>query len=404
MKTARHKMSGPGGHASNSPVNWTAPHKSENNGRKLDHTHSDVNHRLTKEFANTTRECSIALRWVMWHKLRHNEKHYRGDFAARCRSRMFSSGTPSCAGIARNRVENLQQVGEDARNSEGSDFGDVLLGGHGDVDQATRFLCDHSGGGEIVVLSASGRGDYNEDFHKACPANSVTTFVITSEKGARTPAVAEKLRNAHAIFFSGGDQSNYLRYWSGTPVQEEINNAIARGVPVGGISAGLAIQGEFVFASFVDTVTSAEALANPYNPRVTLEREFLKIPNLKSVITDSHFSARERMGRSVVFMSRIAQDGWAEVAHGIGIDETTAVLADADGKATVVGKNAAYFMTLNHRPEKCVAGQPLTVRDLQVYKLPAGVDAKFDLKSWTGTGGSSFKVDVIGGKMTRSDQ
>ena len=187
-------------------------------------------------------------------------------------------------------------------------------------------------------------------------------------------------------------------------MQDEINNAVARGVPVGGISAGLAVQGEFVFAAFVDTVTSPEALANPYNPRVTLEREFLKIPVLKEVITDSHFSARERMGRTVVFMSRIVQDGWAEVAHGIGIDETTAVLVNADGTATVVGKNAAYFVTLNHRPERCLPGEPLTVRDIDVYRLPAGAASKFDLKSWSGTNGSSFKVNVIDGKMSRTDQ
>jgi cyanophycinase len=288
--------------------------------------------------------------------------------------------------------------------SKAPTYGDVLLGGHGSVDEATRYFCEHSGGGEIVVLRASGRGEYNDEFHAACPGNSVTTFVITSEKGARQPEVAETLRKAHGIFFSGGDQSKYLQFWSGTPVQDEINNAIARGIPVGGISAGLAIQGEFVFASFVDTVTSPEALANPYNPRVTLEREFLKIPHLQGVITDSHFSKRERMGRSLVFLSRIVQDGWAEVAHGIGIDETTAVLADADGSARVVGKNAVYFMTLNHRPDKCAPGEPLTVRGIQVYKLPAGPQAKFDLKSWTGTGGSSFEVNVIDGKLIRSDQ
>ncbi len=283
-------------------------------------------------------------------------------------------------------------------------YADVLLGGHGSVDEATRFLCEHSGGGEIVVLRASGRGEYNDEFHQLCPGNSVTTFVITSEKGARQPEVAERLRKAHAIFFSGGDQSNYLRDWSGTPVQDEINSAVARGVPVGGISAGLAIQGEFVFASFVDTVTSAEALANPYNPRVTLEREFLKIPWLKGVITDSHFSQRERMGRSLVFLSRIVQDGWADVAHGIGIDETTAVLVNANGTATVVGKNAAYFMTLKHKPERCVAGAPLSVRGIEVYKLPAGPRAKFDLKSWTGSGGATFEVDVVEGKLTRTDR
>ena len=28
------------------------------------------------------------------------------------------------------------------------------------VDEATRYFCEHSGGGEIVVLRASGRGEY----------------------------------------------------------------------------------------------------------------------------------------------------------------------------------------------------------------------------------------------------
>jgi len=280
--------------------------------------------------------------------------------------------------------------------------GVVMLGGNGDVDQATQFLCEHSGGGDIVVLRASGADEYNSDFHDACPANSVTSLVITSAEGARDPFVAKTIREAHAIFISGGDQSNYVKFWSGNPVQKEINAAVARGVPLGGTSAGLAVQGEFAFSAMQDTVTSPEALANPYDSKVTLEHGFLAIPALQGVITDSHFSQRERMGRSIAFLSRIVQDGWAKEVHGIGIDETTAVLVDADGKASVVGKNAAYFMTLDHAPELCAAGKPLTVHHIKVLKLPAG--SRFDLKSWTATGGTTFEVNVVAGKMTRSDQ
>jgi cyanophycinase len=281
-------------------------------------------------------------------------------------------------------------------------FAAVLLGGHGDVDEATAFLCNHSGRGDLVVLRASYADEYNPEFHKACPENSVTTLVITSTEGANDPFVAEKIRNAHAIFIAGGDQSNYVKFWTGNAVQKEINADVARGVPVGGISAGLAVEGEFVFTSMLDTVKSPEALANPYSPHVTLARDFLAIPALEGVITDSHFSQRERMGRSIVFLARIVQDGWAKEVHGIGIDETTAVLVDADGRARVVGKNSAYFMTLDHRAEICVDGKPLTVRNVKVLKLSAG--AEFNLKSWTGTGGTSFEMNVVDGKMTRTDQ
>jgi cyanophycinase len=281
-------------------------------------------------------------------------------------------------------------------------FGAVLLGGHGDVDEATSFLCEHSGGGDLVVLSAYGADEYNSDFHKACPQNSLTTLVITSAEGASDPFVADKIRHAHAIFLSGGDQSHYVNYWTGQAVQKEINDDVARGVPLGGISAGLAVQGQFVFTAMQDTVKSPEALANPYDSHVTLVRDFLSIPVLKGVITDSHFSQRERMGRSLAFLARIVQNGWATEAHGIGVDETTAVLVEADGQARVVGKNSAYFMTLDHRPEVCADGKPLTLRHVKVLKLSAG--DKFDLKTWTGTGGAAFEVNVVDGKITRSDQ
>src|SRR3984957_13921006 len=290
----------------------------------------------------------------------------------------------------------------DAKPAREPRFGAVLLGGHGDVDDATNFLCEHSGGGDLVVLRAYGADDYNSDFHAACPQNSVTTLVITSAEGANDPFVADKIRNAHAIFLSGGDQSHYVSYWTGQAAQKEINADVARGVPLGGISAGLAVQGQFVFAAMVDTVKSPEALVNPYDPHVTLVRDFLSIPVLKDVITDSHFSQRERMGRSLAFLARIVQDGWATEAHGIGVDETTAVLIEANRHTRVVGKNSAYFMTLDHRPEVCAAGKPLTMRHVKVLKLSAGDN--FNLKTWTATGGTAFEVNVVDGKIARTDQ
>jgi cyanophycinase-like exopeptidase len=135
---------------------------------------------------------------------------------------------------------------------------------------------------------------------------------------------------------------------------------------------------------------------------VTLVRDFLSIPVLKGVITDSHFSQRQRMGRSLAFLARIVQEGWANQAHGIGVDETTAVLVETDGRAKVVGKNSAYFMTLDHRPELCTEGRPLTVLHIRVIKLSAGDN--FDLKTWTATGGTAFEVNVVEGKLTQSDQ
>jgi cyanophycinase len=276
----------------------------------------------------------------------------------------------------------------------------VLLGGHGDVDEATREFCAHSAGGDIVVLRATEADEYNSEFHEVCPGNSVTTLVITSRDGANAPLVAEKLRAAHAIFIAGGDQSNYVRYWTHTPVQEVINSAMARGVPIGGISAGLAVQGEFVFSSMIDTITSPEALANPYQPLMTLSRDFLAEPGMKGILTDSHFSQRERMGRSIAFLARIVQDGWASSVHGIGIDETTAVVLAPGGQAKVLGKGAAHFMTLNHSPEVCAYGKPLTVHGVKILTVHAGKQAMFDFNSWSSSSAVATEANIVQGELS----
>lgn len=289
------------------------------------------------------------------------------------------------------------------KSAQAPTFGLALIGGGGDVDDAAKFLCEHSQGGELVVLRASGGDAYNPYFHDLCLNNSVTTLLITSAEGAKAPAALEHVRNAHAIFIAGGDQSNYVKFWPG-PLQKEIDDSASRGVPIGGTSAGLAVLGEFAFSARNDTVTSAEALANPFDSKVTLERNFLSIPMMRGIISDSHFMARQRMGRTVAFLARIEHDGWANPARAIGIDEATAMLVEANGKATVVGKGSAYFLELAHRPEECVPGKPLTVRGVSAYKLGAGAESKFDLKSWSGTGGSSFVIDVANGKMARSDE
>jgi cyanophycinase len=282
-------------------------------------------------------------------------------------------------------------------------FGVALIGGGGDVDDAAKFLCDHSHGGEIVVLRASGRDAYNPYFHELCPGNSITTLLITSAEGAKSPTAIGHVRNAHAVFIAGGDQSNYVKLWPG-PLLKEINDAIARGVPIGGTSAGLAVLGEFAFSALHDTVTGPEALANPFDAKVALERDFLSIPVMRGIITDSHFSTRQRMGRTVAFLARIEQDDWAKPARAIGIDEATAVLVEPDGKAIVAGKGSAYFLELSRQPEGCAPGKPLTTRGINAYKLGAAAESKFDLKSWRGAGGSSFTIDVVDGKLTQSDQ
>src|SRR4051812_16292144 len=160
--------------------------------------------------------------------------------------------------------------------------GFVLAGGGKDQDAAMRWFLDRSGGGDVVILRSSGANGYNGYLKNLAEVDSVETLLLNTAESARDAAVVEKIRNAEALFIAGGDQWNYFKLWRGAPAGEAIQFLIDRGVvPVGGTSAGLAVLGEYVFTAEHDTVTSAQALANPYHEGVTVGTNFLRIAPLK---------------------------------------------------------------------------------------------------------------------------
>ncbi len=220
--------------------------------------------------------------------------------------------------------------------------GTVLMGGGGDVDAAFRWMIERSGNGDVLVLRARGTDAYNPYILKQGSAHSASTLIVRSREAAADLFVVDKIRHAEAIFFAGGDQWNYIRMWKGTPLAAAVQERIDAGYPVGGSSAGLAVLGQYYFSAEFDTVTSAEAKADPNSKKITLGKDFLRIRHLENLITDSHFTARHREGRLDVFLKKLGVSGIV----GLGIDEATAVLLSEDGTATVVGKAKAHV----HRP------------------------------------------------------
>lgn len=275
--------------------------------------------------------------------------------------------------------------------------GFALVGGGKDQDSVTRWFLERSGGGDVVVLRASGADGYNSYMKGLTAIDSVESIVVATTEAARDPFVADRIRKAEALFIAGGDQWNYVRVWSHTPVSEAIQYLIDKGVPVGGTSAGLAVLGEYIFTAEKDTVTTAQALADPFNEHVTVGADFLHIPALKGVITDSHFHARDRMGRSLVFLARMLHDGKLTEARGIAIDERTAALTEPGGRIAVDGEGSVYFLRARKPAEVCKPATPLTFRGVDVYRIPKAGD--FDLKTWTGHGGVGYRLDVVNGAV-----
>ncbi len=230
------------------------------------------------------------------------------------------------------------RVGNTADAAAETTAGTVLMGGSTDVDEAFEWLCERATGGDFLVVRATGTDAYNPYVQALCPGlNSVATLIISSAKAANVPSVRETIANAEVVWIAGGDQSNYITEWTGTAVQDALNAHIAAGKPIGGTSAGLAVLTQFVYSALGSQgITSAEALADPYNRYNTFARDFVYVANLQGAIGDTHFAARDRMGRTISFLCRIHTNGWSAQPRAIAVSEETALLIDARGVGTVV--------------------------------------------------------------------
>ncbi len=298
--------------------------------------------------------------------------------------------------------------------------GICLMGGASEDDNAMKWFLQNANGGDVLVLRTSGSDGYNNYLYSGLgiTINSVETIVCHNTSASYDLYVLQKIQQAEAIWFAGGDQWNYISYWRNTPVENEINQAISqRNIVIGGTSAGMAIQGKYYFSAQNGTVTSATALANPYDNLVTVDStHFIENSFLDNTITDTHFNNPDRKGRLTTFLARIVTD-YGLFAKAIACDEYTAVCIDTNGIATVFGgfptyDDNAYFIQsncelTNQQPENCTMGNPLTWDlgglAIKTYKIKGDNTGTktFNLNDWeSGVGGTWYNWNVVNGMFS----
>lgn len=288
--------------------------------------------------------------------------------------------------------------------------GICLMGGATEDDFAMRWFLQQADGGDILVLRTSGSDGYNDYLYSTLGVNvnSVESIVYSNPSPTQKAYVLERIERAEGIWFAGGDQWNYISSWRNTAFDSLINLKIQqKKIVIGGTSAGMAIQGKYYFSAQNGTITSQEALANPYNPKVKVDStSFLKNKFLEEVITDTHFDNPDRKGRLVVFLARINVD-YQVAAKAISCDEYTAVCIDTNGIARVFGGDPqyddnAYFVQTNCEnenvlPEVCLESIPLTWNHqnsaLKVYQIKGTSTGNntFDLSNWKIGNGGNWK-------------
>ncbi|MBD2294655.1 cyanophycinase [Anabaena sphaerica FACHB-251] len=296
--------------------------------------------------------------------------------------------------------------------------GILLIGGaegkKSGEDAATQWFLKRANRGNFLVLRSGGVGrhadwicDHYRDF-----ISSAAELSIDSREAADDPEVIEYIRQADALFIAGGDQNAYEDYWEGTAVEDAINYLInEKKIPIAGTSAGMAILGDYYYVPSHQGVHSSEILNDPFhhNTKDIYHSDFIKVPFLKNVITDTHLDRIDknhqetRYGRLFGLLARVVHDSNRLSAFAIGLEEGAFVAIDEKGIAKVFGNGAdkgqdAYFLQINGaEPEQVKRDLPVIWNNngqaVKAYKIagtPEG-SGKFDLNNWSNASGGSWE-------------
>jgi cyanophycinase len=281
--------------------------------------------------------------------------------------------------------------------------------------EATRWLLDRAKGGNYLVIrfgELGGQADWICEQYREL-INSAAELSIGSREAANNPDVINYLRHADILFFAGGDQNQYEDLWEGTEVEKTINQLINhKKIPIAGTSAGMAILGNFYYAPAHEGVLSSEILNDPFhhNTKDFYRCDFIKVPFLQRVITDTHLDRlnedyrEQRYGRIFGFLARNVYDNDNQLpSYAIGLEEGAFVAIDEQGVATVYGNGTkqgqdAYFLQTNGAlPERIEQDKPLRWNNhgqaVKVYRIEGtrSGSGQFDLKDWSTVSGGQWE-------------
>jgi cyanophycinase len=194
----------------------------------------------------------------------------------------------------------------------------------------------------------------------------VSTVDVSQRSDAFAEASLKAIREADALFFTGGDQLNVTSLLGGTPVHNLIQDRFEEGIIIAGTSAGAAMMSGTMIIS-----------GGSGNPPMVGGVEFAPGMDLISnTVIDTHFSQRSRHGRLLTAVAHHPQE------IGIGIDERTAMVLRnnvfkvvGEGVVTVVDGSQMRYCDLPYRKKL----EPVGMFAANIHSLPEGYS--FNLKT-----------------------
>lgn len=308
-------------------------------------------------------------------------------------------------------------------------FAALLAGGGKDHDAATSALIAAGGHGDALILRMDDTGGAYASYFVERGAHAATEVALDPASGnddvigpelaalrarADSPWLLAKIEAAEILFLAGGNQTKYVDAWRGTALAGAVSRLVARGGAIGGTSAGMHALAGVVHTprGEGDSVTSSAVLGDPYigegEYRGTRSLAFspspFLVPLLAGVVTDTHWTQRARLGRSLGFLGRILTDNLRPVG-GVALlacDEGVGVLLDAAGRGRVFGPPAggsAFLFRPDAPPDRCVDDRTIDWRAgvayVRVEGTPSGT-ATLDLGGAVGPA----RARVVDGVVT----
>jgi cyanophycinase len=217
----------------------------------------------------------------------------------------------------------------------------------------------------IEILSRYGAEPF---FVPAAPRLANRDF----RKDADDADIAARVEKAGGVFFNGGDQSRITQTLvradgSATALLKAINQVHAKGGVLAGTSAGAAIMSRTMFYEPPDVL---RVLQDGLKPGSDIATGLGYIGD--DVFVDQHVLARGRFARMLPAM--IA----AKVTLGVGVDENTAALVDANGQMEILGASGVIIIDTS-KTTRDASNKAFNMKNARLTYLERG--DRFDLRT-----------------------
>lgn len=250
----------------------------------------------------------------------------------------------------------------------------IIIGGKEDKDNDRRILAEVAkgvGNGKLCIVSvASTVGDelwetYREVF-KELGVKHLSHLDVFHRTESIDQAGYKAVKDADAIFFTGGDQLKITSELGGTVIFDRIKEIFDNGGIIAGTSAGASVMGE----------TMMTAGASDASFRIGNLRMAPGLGLTDCMIIDQHFAERGRIGRLI-----------GAVAHnpkylGIGIDEDTGIILENKVNFKVLGSGTVYVLDAHEASGSNLVedkeNTPLSLFNIKMHLLVDGDE--FDLQ------------------------